>query len=312
MAHPEKHASKVQKLWSVISVYTSVPFMKPAYLFAVLCLSCVFAGAPSWVAAQSTDATLVLIASALPNAPLPQPRDEAVGFSSSLQEKQTPDQTAREPQTDQDRKAEAQRQLDQEEKQRMLGIIPSFNSVMGGSAPPLTARQKYHLWFRSATDPFQFVAAGLDAGLEQAENEYPDYHQGLKGYAKRYGASYADSVDGNFWGNAVLPALFHQDPRYFRLGHGSFQKRVLYTVLSTVRCKGDNGKWQFSYSNIGGNFIGGAISNLYYPASDRGVALTLERGFTVTAEGAIGSLAFEFYPDAIAFLKRHHHSKSNS
>ncbi len=186
----------------------------------------------------------------------------------------------------------------------MLGIMPAFNVVQGGEAPPLTPRGKFELWYKSAIDPFTFVTAGIDAGLEQAENSYPEYHQGFEGFAKRYGASYTDNVDGNFWGNAVLPILFKQDPRYFRLGHGSKKRRLGYAILSTVRCKGDNGKWEFSYANILGNLVGGAISNAYYPASSRGVGLTFERGFTVTAEGALGAIAFEFYPDTIVYLKQ--------
>lgn len=173
----------------------------------------------------------------------------------------------------------------------------------------MTKGQKFDLWYHSSIDPFTFFVAGVDSGIEQAENSYPEYHQGFVGFAKRYGASYGDSVDGNFWGNAVLPSLLHQDPRYFRLGHGSAKRRLFYALISTVRCKGDNGNWQPSYSNIVGNLIGGAISNVYYPASDRGVGLTLERGFTVTAEGAIGAVAFEFYPDAIAYLRRRHDRK---
>ena len=197
-------------------------------------------------------------------------------------------------------------QLKQEEKQRLLGIMPAFNTVQSGSAAPLKSSQKFGLWYRSAIDPFTFAVALVDGGIEQAENTYPEYGQGVQGFAKRFGAAYADNVDGNFWGNAVLPSLLHQDPRYFRLGQGSVKRRLGYAVLSTVRCKGDNGRWQPSYSNIGGNLIGGAISNVYYPASDRGAGLTLERGFTVTAEGAIGALAFEFYPDLAEYLKRRH------
>jgi len=189
----------------------------------------------------------------------------------------------------------------------MLGVVPAFNVVESGQAVSLSPGQKFDLWYHSSVDPFTFAVAGIDAGIEQAENEYPEYNQGLVGFAKRYGASYADSVDGNFWGNAVLPSLLHQDPRYFRLGHGSLKSRLWYATISTVRCKGDDGKWQANVSNIGGNLIGGAISNLYYPAADRGVGLTLARGFTVTAEGAFGSLALEFYPDAISYLKRRHH-----
>ncbi len=201
-------------------------------------------------------------------------------------------------------------QLKAEKKQRLLGIMPAFNTVESDEAVPLRASQKFDLWFHAAIDPFTFAVAGIDAGIEQAEDTYPEYSQGMEGFAKRFGAGYADNVDGNFWGNAVLPSLLHQDPRYFRLGHGSAKRRLWYAALSTVRCKSDKGKWQPNVSNVGGNLIGGAIANVYYPASDRGVGLIFERGFTVTAEGAFGALAFEFYPDAIRYLERHHQAKA--
>ena len=209
-------------------------------------------------------------------------------------------------QTPGQRHAQSEKELSAEEKQRMLGVIPNFNTVMSGEAAPIDAHQKFVLFFKSSVDPFQFVAAGLDAGIEQWQDSYPEYHFGLAGYARRYGASFTDGFDGNFWGNAVLPSVLHQDPRYFRLGHGSFKTRLGYSLISTVRCKGDNGQWQPNYSNVIGNFIGGAISNAYYPASDRGFGLTIERGFSITAEGAIGSLAVEFYPDIIQHLRNHH------
>jgi len=41
------------------------------------------------------------------------------------------------------------------------------------------------------------------------------------GYAKRYGASYADVVAGTLIGSAILPSLLKQDPRYFYKGSGS-------------------------------------------------------------------------------------------
>jgi hypothetical protein len=254
---------------------------------------------PASVATAQEAAPATVAALDLPDAPLPAPQQQS---SSSQPQTQAPQQP-----TAEDEKARAARELKQEEQQRMLGVIPNFNSVMSGSAAPLTPAQKFHLFFKGSVDPFQFVAAGIDAGIEQAEDSYPGYHYGFEGYAKRYGASYADGFDGNFWGNAVLPSLFHQDPRYFRLGHGSVGRRIWYTVLSTVRCKGDDGNWQFNYSNITGNFIGGTISNVYYPSSDRGVGLTVERALTTTAEGAIGSLAVEFYPDVIGHL---HHKKA--
>jgi hypothetical protein len=209
-------------------------------------------------------------------------------------------------QTQEDRRAKAQKELSAEEKQRMLGVIPNFSAVMNGHAEPLTSRQKFSLYVKDAFDPFDFMTAGADAALEQHDNEYPEYGRGVSGYAKRYGASFADEFDGGLWASAILPSVLHQDPRYFRLGHGTFKGRLWYSVLSSVRCKGDNGRWQPNYSNLAGNMIGGAISNAYYPAADRGFGLTLQRGGTTAAEIALSSLAIEFYPDVIARLPHRH------
>lgn len=119
----------------------------------------------------------------------------------------------------------------------------------------------------------------------------------MQGYAKRFGAAYVDSFDGNMLGNALFPVLLHQDPRYFRKGTSSFTSRLLYAISTTVICKGDDGQWHPNYSNVLGNLTAGGISNLYYPSSDRGVELTFQRALTVSAEGAIGAAFYEFWPD---------------
>jgi hypothetical protein len=95
----------------------------------------------------------------------------------------------------------------------------------------------------------------------------------------------------------MLPALLHQDPRYFRLGHGSTGHRLLYAMATSIICKSDSGKWEPNYSNVAGNIISGAISNLYYPPNDSGVGLTISNGFIVTGEGTVGAVLQEFWPD---------------
>jgi hypothetical protein len=200
----------------------------------------------------------------------------------------------------------AEEQLKQQEHQRVLGIIPAFNSSNTQNAAPLTPSQKFRLAFKSATDPFAFAAAAVDAGINQAQDDYHGYGQGMAGYSKRFGASYGDTFNGTILGNALLPVLFHQDPRYFRKGTGSVKGRLWYAALSTVRCKSDSGHWQPSYSNLLGNMAAGTISNLYYPDGDRGIELTVKRAFTVSAEGAIGAMFFEFWPDISRKFARKH------
>ncbi len=192
---------------------------------------------------------------------------------------------------------EAARQLRQQERQRILGLIPNFNTTNLPNAAPLSREQKFQLALSSAIDPVQILGTAILAGISQARSDFPGYGQGSRGYLKRLGAGFADSIDGTMLGNAVFPALLHQDPRYFRKGTGSITARLLYAVSTTVRAKNDNGKWALNYSNLLGNIAAGGIANLYYPDADRGLGLTVERAFTVIAEGAFGALISEFWPD---------------
>ena len=243
----------------------------------------------------------------LPNAPTPQLSDTPSSDSFSSSDPQDQQQTTAPPadETPEQRKARAAAELKLEEKQRMAGVIPNFNTVNNGNAEPITPGQKFHLFFKGAFDPYQFLLAGIDAGLGQAENDNPGYYQGFAGYARRFGANYGDNFSGNFFGNAVLPSLLHQDPRYFRLGHGSVLHRALYSVSTSIRTRGDNGKWQPAYSNLLGNLIGASISNLYYPDGDVGLYPTLRRALSITYQGTIGGMLQEFYPDAVQKYKNH-------
>ena len=200
---------------------------------------------------------------------------------------------------------EAERELKVQEKQRLLGVMPQFQVVMGGQAVALTGGEKWKLALHTAIDPFYigwaFVIGGGYGELVDSDN---GYGWGENGYFKRVGANYADNVNGALIGNALLPQLLHQDPRYFRKGTGPIFKRFLYAAESTVVCHGDNGKHQLNVSNVLGNYISGAISNAYYPANDRGVALTLENGTSVTLFGALGGQILEFGPDLARLLHR--------
>jgi hypothetical protein len=201
---------------------------------------------------------------------------------------------------------EAERELKVQEKQRLLGVMPQFQVVMNGQAVPLTGGEKWRLALHSAIDPFYIGwALVIGGGYGELVDTNRGYGWGDGGYFKRVGANYADNVNGALIGNALLPQLLHQDPRYFRLGHGSFGRRFAHAALSTVECHGDNGKNQPNVSNVLGNFISGAISNAYYPSDERGVSLTLENGLSVTLFGALGGQILEFGPDLDRLMHRH-------
>jgi hypothetical protein len=189
----------------------------------------------------------------------------------------------------------AEEQIKAQEKQRVLGVIPDFYVSFIPNAAPLNFRQKFELAWKSATDPFTFTLAGGIAGVQQAQNYFGGYGQEGGGYAKRYGATYADLVTSTMIGDALLASVFKQDPRYFYKGTGSKKSRAFYAIANAVICKGDNGRWQPDYSRVLGHLAAGGISNLYYPASDRhGASLTFENAAIGVAGSAIGNLFQEF------------------
>jgi hypothetical protein len=204
-------------------------------------------------------------------------------------------------------KSEQEKEIEkQEQSQRILGVVPQFGVTSRHDAPPLTPAGKFHLFTKAAFDPVEFGVVGLQAGISQMEDEFPGYGQGAEGYAKRYGATFADQVSSGFWSNYFYPVLLKEDPRYFRSGSGTIKHRIGYAVVQEFVCHTDAGGRSFSFSNVLGAFTSGGLSNVYYPESDRGATLTLSRSAIALAYGSLGGLVDEFWPDiSRALFKKH-------
>jgi hypothetical protein len=220
--------------------------------------------------------------SALPSAPIPEANDKASVHN------------------------EAERQLKLEERQRILAVVPNFNTVIGGRALPLSPGQKLDLATHNAIDPFNLLGAVFVGGLDELTGSNRGYGWGPAGYFKRAGAQFTDTVDGAMLSGGVYPILFHQDPRFFRQGSAPKRERILHALLAAFVCRGDDGKTQPNYSNILGNFTAGAISNTYYPSNERGLSLTIVNASIVTLEGSAANLAVEFAPDIAARWNARH------
>jgi len=183
-----------------------------------------------------------------------------------------------------------------------VGILPAFNVSYRSDAVSMTAGQKMKLAFRSSTDPVAFAAAFVVAGYREALDDDPGFGWGAEGYGKRSGAAYLDAFDGGIIGNGILPSILHQDPRYFRLATEPPPPASL--------CLANQRDLQArQHSQVGAHILtptlaatssAGAISNLYYPSSESGIGETFSNGFIVTAEGGIGSVFQEFWPDIFA------------
>lgn len=208
-----------------------------------------------------------------------------------------------------DKSAEEKEILRKEQSERIAGVLPAFGTTNRMDAPALTPGEKFHLMRKSAFDWAPFVTTALQAGISQAENNFPGYGQGAQGYGKRYGAAFADQVSSQFFSNFFYPTLLKHDPRYFRLGEGTVGHRAWYSLKQEFVCHTDAGGRSFNWSNVLGAFSSGGVSNLYYPESDRGASLTFSRSAVAIAYGSLGGLISEFYPDVQRKLF-HKHAKA--
>ena len=191
----------------------------------------------------------------------------------------------------------AEIEIHQEEKQRLLGVVPNFYVTYLPDPAPLNARQKFQLAAKDTLDPISFGISASEAGIEQGVGYMDGYGSGFTGYAKRFGTAYGANSASTLIGEAALPSVLKQDPRYFYKGTGSVPSRALYAIGFSVFCKGDNRKWQPNYSNILGNFAAAEIVTLLYPARDRHTSsanLTVQNALIGIGASAAANVFEEF------------------
>lgn len=181
---------------------------------------------------------------------------------------------------------------------RILGVMPNFSSVSANEKlPSLSAGHKFALAGRNTFDYSSFVLAGVQAGVAMNGASYPEFHQGVKGYGRYYWHTLADTADENFMVSGLFPATFHQDPRFYTLGHGGFKRRAVYAATRVFVSRGDDGNAMPNYSEIIGAGAAAGVSSLYYPTHYRTWTKVGQKWLT---SGVIDGANFafkEFWPD---------------
>jgi hypothetical protein len=167
----------------------------------------------------------------------------------------------------------------------------------------LEPKDKFNLFLHDAFDPLSFLGAGFYAGIDQAQNRDPTFGQGAEGYGKRYGASFAAQTSFRFFSDFAYPSIFSEDPRYYRLAHGSAQKRLLHAVEHTFVAYHDDGTHMFNYSEWMGAATAVALSDRLHPGNEHGFGPAAKwASFAVMTEMGLDVLR-EFWPEIARKLK---------
>jgi len=156
---------------------------------------------------------------------------------------------------------------------------------------------KFVLFMHDSSDPISVLAAGFNAGLDQASNKDPTFGQGGSGYGRRFAANFAGQTASRFMGDFLYPTIFSEDPRYYRMGQGSTRARLFHAMSHTVVARRDNGNLMFNFSEWLATGSSVALNNLYHPGNQPGVAAATRRGaYSVLMDMGFDVLR-EFWPE---------------
>lgn len=200
----------------------------------------------------------------------------------------------------------------QGEDKRVFGVLPNYRTAeMSAEVQPLTPAQKLRIATKDSFDYPLYILGAAYAGLYQLENSHPEFGQGLKGYARRFGTSYADQAIGNMMTEGFMPILLHEDPRYFRKAEGTKMSRIGYALSRIFVTRTDAGGKSFNYAEVLGNGIAAGIGLSYYP-DNRNVRDYMQNWGVELGTDATSQVLKEFWPDVKRWwYVRHHKGEQN-
>jgi hypothetical protein len=193
------------------------------------------------------------------------------------------------------------------EDKRAYGVLPNYRTAeLSTPFKPLTAKQKMSIAAKDSFDGAVYPTAAVMSVIYQAEHSNPSFGEGFAGYAKRVGTAFGDQMIGNMMTEGVMPTILHEDPRYFRIGEGSFGHRLWYAARQTIITRTDSNHQIFNFAEWTGNSVAVGISNLYYQ-DGRTWRDNTERLLVQCGTDTLSNVLKEFWPD----VKRHFQKKKD-
>lgn len=230
----------------------------------------------------------------LPDAPLPAGVQQPTTPSSSASDSASSSTAAQPSQASPSQQSGSPPQ----QTQRVLGIMPNFNAITADTKlPPQSARDKFVLAARNSFDYSSFALTAIQSAISMASDSYPEFHQGAVGYGRYYWHTLLDTADENFMVGGAGPAIFHQDSRFYTLGHGGFRKRALYAATRVLITRTDAGNRTFNFSEIVGSGASAGVSSLYYPSVYRTWTKVGQKWLTSCIIDSANYVFKEYWPD---------------
>ncbi len=173
----------------------------------------------------------------------------------------------------------------------------------GTEVEPLTVDEKGWLAAHNLLDPFNLITIAGEAGISVAANSHSGYGPGFPGFGRYVAVSFTQDLTGEFFDTFAIPALTHQEPRYFRMPDATIKRRIAHAIAQSFWTRSDSGKGMPNYGVLAGFAIDDAIGNLYVPGQRTNVRSSVDRYLVGLATAPSGNFVVEFLPD----VARHIH-----
>jgi hypothetical protein len=183
-----------------------------------------------------------------------------------------------------------------------LPMAPMYSRVIpaGEATPQIHKWDKITLATRDLYSVTSFADFFVSAGWQQLRNSQPNYGTDRGAFGERLGAAAIRDSSQAFLTNGLFAVWLHQDPRYFALGRGhSLGRRTWYALTRPLITRdSSDGHAVFNSSLILGQAAGTALTNLYYPQSNRNFHDNIS-GFGSSIGGSALSFVLDEYTSEI-------------
>lgn len=158
-----------------------------------------------------------------------------------------------------------------------------------------TRRAEVNNYVFDTFGPYPMVVSAFGAGINQANNTPPEWHQGSEAYAKRFGSDFgiaAISTTSRYG----LSAAFKEDAMYYRCECSGILPRLRHALVSTLTARrGEDGHRVFSVFALVGPYAGSTTAIYGWYPSRYGAKDAFRTGNYSLLAYAGGNIALEFF-----------------
>jgi hypothetical protein len=184
------------------------------------------------------------------------------------------------------------------------GANAQDNSAAEQATHAITPAERVSWVADEAFSPGSLTMGLFDAGLMTATNWPREWHRSPSGFARRVGDDRATDIIASGV-EAGVGALWHEDPRYARVGGRHIGRRLRHVFTNVALAPRPDGHLTPAWGRFTGLVVGNVVENSWLPPSARTGGVMTVRILDGLLDRLAGNAWDEFWPDVRAHVLHH-------